>query len=287
MPTNDSFSKFKKPGSTGVSTGRRVWHSLGQKFKSMTTSDMALEAGDKAILAAGTTSGACTIACAAGATGAFAAAASGPFAAGALGAVGLFLAAKSTYSKRESDHDALQPYVWSYIDNVPPQQLNDQNRKEIGAAAMSLICDGQAQQKLGDSKFVSAETAFNTFWDDYLDKSRALNALSTKTNEQMKRMERILIAAYHNEKARLKCLSTAFAKNGAAYNFMRRLVHCGNYLQAPTVVGKAFQKDTTPLPDLAIKVPKVKDVRDKLATISARFQSDEKTYLEVQKIITG
>lgn len=287
MPANASFSQFKTPGSTGVSTGRRIYGSLSQKFKSMTTSDAALEAADKAALAGGTTSAACTIACAAGATGAFAVAASGPIAAGALGAIGLVLAAKSTYSKRDDDHNALQPYVWSYIDNTIPKQMTDANRQDVGAAAMSLICDGQSQQKLSDIKFRNAESAFNAFWKEYQVKSRALNALSTKNKEQMKRMDAVLIAAYNNEKSRLKILSSAFSPNGAAYEFMRRLVHCGNYLQAPTVVGMVMQKDRSRLQDLKNKVPKVNEVRDALATISDRLQRDETTYLKVQEIITG
>jgi len=287
MPTNPTFSQFKKDGAINVPAARRVGHSLTQKFQSMTKGAAALEATDKTVLAGATINAACTIAVAAGATGAFAVIASGPFAAGALGAVGLLLAARNTYSNRESAHKTLQPYVWSYIDDETPKMIDNSSRNDVGAAAMSLICDGQAQQKLADSKFQSAEKAFNEFWNDYQKASKALDMLTGKTRQQKEKMEPVLIAAYRNNDYRKKALEKAFAQGGAAYDFMRRLIHLGNYMQAPTVVGKAMQKDMTPLDDLAVKVQGVRDVRTKLATISSRIISDNKTYDEVVEIIGG
>jgi hypothetical protein len=250
--------------------------------------DFVLIVVDQTVLAVGTISASCTIACAAAATGAFAVAASGPIAAGALGAVGLFLAAKSTYSNRESAHDALQPHVWSYIDDVAPKKLiNPENADDVSAAAMSLISDGVPQMKLMDSKFQTAENAFNDFWRSYQESSRALTHLSTRTKPQIERMERILIAAYNNNRKRNKILENAFNPGGAVYDFMRRLMHFGNYMQAPIVVGKVMQKDHTPLIDLAQTVPTISDVRNKLATISDRIEKDDATYKIVQEIMEG
>lgn len=287
MPRNTTFGKFKDSGAISVTTRRRVGHSLTQKFKSMTKREGAWEAADKAALAGGTISASCTIACAAGATGAFAVAASGPFAAGALGVVGLFLAAKSTYSNRDKAHNTLQPYVWSYIDDEAPKLIIDPIRSDVGAAAMSLICDGQAQRKLADGKYRAKENAFNDFWNEYQKKSMALNALSGKTRQQMERMESILVAAYRNNESRQKLLEKAFTPSGAAHEFMRRLIHFGNYMQAATVVGKVMQKDTAALEDLAVTVPSVRDVRDKLEAISDRISRDDSTYEHVEKIMVG
>jgi hypothetical protein len=285
MPENTTFSPFKTPGSTNVSMTRRVRHSLSQKFQSMTRGESALEAADKVALVGGTISASCTIACAVGAAGAFAVTASGPIAAGALGAVGLFLAAESTYSNRESAHNALQPHVWSYIDDEAPKSINDGNAKDVGAAAMSLI--SEPQMKLRDGKFQTAENAFNDFWRSYQESSRALTHLSTRTKPQIERMERILIAAYNNNRKRNKILENAFNPGGAVYDFMRRLMHFGNYMQAPIVVGKVMQKDHTPLIDLAQTVPTISDVRNKLATISDRIEKDDATYKIVQEIMEG
>jgi hypothetical protein len=287
MPENTTFSPFKTPGSTNVSMTRRVRHSLSQKFQSMTRGESALEAADKVALVGGTISASCTIACAVGAAGAFAVTASGPIAAGALGAVGLFLAAESTYSNRESAHNALQPHVWSYIDDEAPKSINDGNAKDVGAAAISLISDGKPQIKLMDGKFQTAENAFNDFWRSYQESSRALTHLSTRTKPQIERMERILIAAYNNNRKRNKILENAFNPGGAVYDFMRRLMHFGNYMQAPIVVGKVMQKDHTPLIDLAQTVPTISDVRNKLATISDRIEKDDATYKIVQEIMEG
>ena len=287
MPRNTTFGKFKDSGAISVTTRRRVGHSLSQKFKSMTKREGSWEAADKAALAAGTISSSCTIACAVGATGAFAVAASGPFAAGALGAVGLFLAAKNTISNRDTAHNTLQPYVWSYIDDEAPKLIVDSIRSDIGTAAMCLICDGQAQQKLADGKFREKEHAFNDFWNEYQKKSMALNALHGKTRQQMEKMEKILIAAYRNNESRQKLLEKAFAPSGAAHEYMRRLIHFGTYMQAATVVGKVMQKDTTALEDLAVTVPNVREVRVKLAAISDRISTDDSTYEQVEKIMEG
>ena len=132
-----------------------------------------------------------------------------------------------------------------------------------------------------------AENAFNDFWRSYQESSRALNHLSTRTKTQIERMERILIAAYQINKKRNKILENAFIQGGAVYDYMRRLMHFGNYMQAPIVVGKVMQKDHTPLIDLAPTVPTINDVRKKLATISDRIQKDDVTYKIVQEIIEG
>lgn len=287
MPTNPTFSKFKSAGNISVSAPRRVGHSLTQKLQSLTSSEAGWEAGDKAALAGGTISASCTIAVAAGATGAFAVAASGPFAAGALGAIGLFLAAKSTYSNREAAHSVLMPYVWSYVDDEAPEAINATNRDDLGAAAMSLISDGQAQQKLMDSKFKAAEQSFNSFWNDYDVGSRAISRISKMSKNQMKRkeVEGMVNVAGRNLVYRQKLLDKALAPSGAAFEFMRRLAHFGNYMQAATVVGKVMQKDLTPLQDLAINVPEVRGVREKLGTISARIIADDAVYQLVEEVL--
>jgi len=287
MPENTTFSPFKTPGSTNVSMTRRVGHSLSQKFQSMTRGESALEAADKVALVGGTISASCTIACAVGAAGAFAVTASGPIAAGALGAVGLFLAAESTYSNRESAHNALQPHVWSYIDDEAPKSINDGNAKDVGAAAISLISDGKPQIKLMDGKFQTAENAFNVFWKSYQENSSALSALGKRDRAHVEISLPLCRIACQEDEMRSKILENAFNPEGAAYNFIRRLIHFGNYMQAPIVAGKVMQKDDTPLIDLATTVPAVNDVRNKLAIISKRIEKDEATYKMVEEIIAA
>jgi hypothetical protein len=281
MPVNATFGGFKKVGSVSVSNPRRVMHSLSNKWKGITTSGKMLEGVDKLTLAAGTTNAACTIACAAGVTGAFAVIASGPFAAGAIGVVGLILAAKNAYSNREAAHNALMPHVWSYIDDVPPLAITDSNKDDLGAASLSLISDGQPQQKLMELKFQEKEQEFNRFWTEY----ERLSYPHMMFREKNMKGELFIVGIWRNEDARLKCLQKAMEKGGAAYEFMRRLNHLGNYLQAATVFGKIIQKDKTPLDDLAASVASVNDVRKQLKMMSDRIESDNKAMDEVSKLL--
>jgi hypothetical protein len=283
MPSNETFRHFKQPGKITVSNFRRVAHSANQKRKSFRgdVSGSAWEGTSEIALASATVNAACTIAVAAGAAGAFAVVASGPVAAGALGVVGIMLAAKSTYSNRESAHKELMPYVWSYIDDVAPlNTLSEANRKKAGAAALSLISDGQPQMKLMDSKFKQREKDFNAYWTKYEGLSQAHALFS-----QGMKAEKVMIAVYNSESARVKHIEKAFNRNGAVYEFMRRLGHMANYMQAPAIFGMVMQKDSTPLKDFGLTVTAVNQVRTALNTQTERMASDEKAYEAVKRVI--
>lgn len=286
MPINPKFNTFKKPGAIKVSVARKATHSLIQKMRSWTAGDAAMDVTDQVAIAASTASASCTIACAGGAVGAFAVAASGPIAAGVLGCIGLMLAAKSTYSNREVAHNCLQPYVWSYIDDETPKHFEGDMEK-VGAAAMYLITNGAPQMKLMNSKFLEAEAVFNSWFKEYESTYKALNHLKDKSEVQMKLMEKILVSAYRSNEAREKSIRKAFSQNGEVYNFLRRLIHFGNYMQAASIAGMIMQKDTKPLPDLGKTISNVGETRRQLAIISARIVSDDKAFEKVMKIMEG
>lgn len=279
MPSIATFSAFKDPDAISVSRPRRVYHSAKHKMLSSKGS-AAGEVIDKVAVSGATVNAACTIAVAAGATGAFAVAASGPIAAGALGVVGIILAAKASYSNRDAAHKKLMPHVWSYIDDEAPEPITEGNKKDVAAAALSLISDGQPQMRLKDSKLNEREKAFVSFWTKY----QKVSISHASYNHGMKG-ELVMIAVYRNEPERQKLLDKALASGGAIYEYMRRLGHLANYMQAPMVFGKVMQGDASPLQDFAKTVTRVQETRNELKQMSERIASDDRAFEAVQRVI--
>lgn len=275
-----SFSDFKDPGKLFTWEGRRAAHSARDKLTS-TFGNSVGEVAEKTALAGATVNAACTVAVAAGAAGAFVAVASGPIAAGALGVVGLMLAAKSSYSNRESAHNKLMPYVWSYIDDVQPEPITEANSKKIGAAALSLISDGQPQQKLMNAKFRNREFDFNRFARKYEEVS-VKHEMFLKGGPPIKKEYKDAVCTW--EDRRMQLLHKAYDQNGAVFEYMRRLGHMANYMQAPVVFGMIMQRQMSPLPDFAKNVPAVSQARASLKTFQERIRRHDKAYLEATRL---
>lgn len=233
MATNDYFSKFKEEGSgQNVPRTRRVGHSISNRFRAAgagAAGETLAFAGGQ-LNAWGTVSGAAALAAAASAT-----------ATGVLGVAAIFQLVNGAYSNRSAAHRKLTPHVWSFIDDEPPKSMAGQTN-EIGAAAYRLIIDGQSQMTILETKLKKREKDFVTF----------LGKLSGPT---MTRAEKV--KAY--EKAE---------KSGEVFEYMRRLNHYANYLQAFTVVTKAMQRDLTPLPDIGLMVQSVASTRTGLKRIA-------------------
>jgi len=283
MPTNpDLFSKFKNPTQIKVSTFRKVVHSATNKVGSMSKKDLGTNVVENANAAVGVMTFGATIAVAAGSTAAFAAAMTGPAAGVALGVVGIALAAKAMYSNREAAHTAITPYMFSLIDDAPPKALPSDKPalEKLGGAALSLITDGQAQVSQGHGKLASAETAFNTFLRNYGELTRWHKRYKTDRQPGNK------LLVVQNEQKRQDLIATAEKQGGAIFEYMRRLVHFGNYLQVFEFFGKVLKADTAAWSESAAfggYLTNVKEIRKTLAKFVEQVDADSALYDEAAR----
>jgi len=288
MAINATFSVYKDPDNIGVGKMRRIRHSLTQKIGSMGKGEAALEAVDKAALAAGVVSAGSAVAVGLGSTAAFAAAISGPQAAVTLTVIGAVMAAKGTYSNRDSAHKQLSPYVWSFIDDMAPREWGHAEKINVAGAAVALISDGQAQVKAIDSKLKQVEKVFNDWWNEYRKVSKYHYAYAGSNEFLGGRGGALGTLVLQNEAARFALLEKAYAKDGAVREYMRRLSHMANYLQAGAVFSRVLQTEngipSPPLGDFGSTNQLVKDTRVNLAKISERIVDDQKAAEIAEKI---
>ncbi len=261
----DFFSKYKNPKNIKVSTFRKVMHSAGNKIGSMSKKDAGVAFVEQGNAAVGVLAFSASVAIAAGSTAAFAVAMTGPGAGIGIGIIGFVLAAKALYSNREAAHDAVTPHMFSLIDAVPPTPLPSDkvSLDKLGGAALSLIADGQAQVNQGHSKLVAAEAAYNAFLVKYNDISRY--HVRYKTDKQPGNKALVL----ENEPKRQELILNAEKQGGAIFDYVRRLVHYGNYLQVFELFGKILKSDTTWTQQIAFG-----SYLAALATFLARMNSD-------------
>jgi len=232
MPnTIDQFKKFNRKGFIRVSKTRKVGHSLSNKLRAKT--GRANLAADTTLNVAGAVGTGAAVAVIAGAASVGAAAAlTGVGFAAVVGILGIVKLGYDMTSNREGAHEKLSPYVFSFIERTQPIPLGDiRANKEAKGAAMSLIVDGYAQQKLQERKLEGRIRDFNGWVTEY-------NILS-----------RSPVTTANSEK-RMKHITKGFNQNGAIWELLRRLNHKANYLQAYTICAKVFQNDTSPLEDI-------------------------------------
>ena len=278
MPANpDLFSKYKNPAQIKVSTFRKVVHSASNKVGSMSKKDLGTNMVDNANAAVGVMTFGASIAVAAGSTAAFAAAMTGPAAGVALGVIGIALAAKAMYSNREAAHTALTPYMYSLIDAAAPTALpaDKPALEKLGGAALSLITDGQAQVAQGHGKLASAETGFNNFLRSYTEISRWHKKFKTDRQPGNK------LLVLQNEQKRQDLIATAEKQGGAIFEYMRRLVHFGNYLQVFEFFGKVLKSDTGAWSEgvaFGSYLANVKEIRKTLAKFVEQVDADSAVY---------
>jgi len=272
MPNSDLFSKFKNPENIKVSVFRKMRHSLTNKISSSTKKDLGVIAIEQGSAAAGVVTFGASCAVAAGSAAAFAAAMTGPQAGVALGLLGIVLAAKAVYSDREKAHNAITPYMFSLIDDARPTPLptDKAQLEKLGGAALTLITDGQAQVSQGQAKLTSAEAAFYAWLSSY--------DLITKSHNNYLKFRTLghQQSVLQNEAKRQDLITKAEKPGGAIFDYMRRLVHFGNYMQVFEFFGKVLKNDTgTWSEDVAFGsyATTVRSKRKELAEIVARIDS--------------
>jgi hypothetical protein len=249
------FSELKKGG---VTWERRVGHSFTQGVHG----DWRRFAGEKLVHEAGgviegadfvgkavggtfvLTADALQWAKAAAATVGVVAAMAGPQAGIALGVVGLVSLVHGTLSDRESAHKELAKYVWTMVDTLKPEVDicgGGENLFKAGEAAATLLDDGKNQIALLGDKYKKAEDGFN---QTFLPKFHDLKGAFTKALEDFGRTKGQ--GELENALALQSSIIEMFNENakpgGAAFEYVRRLCHTGNYLQAPYILALAMKE---------------------------------------------
>lgn len=198
-----------------------------------------------------------------------------PGAALMAGLIGVALVVKGAYSNRDAAHTALRDYVWSLVDACPPSQLqNDHFSKEgllnAADAAAVLMADGKQQLKLLHSKLADATKRFDSFFmglkDDHAKYVRAKRDITNPTAQEECR---------NAQSSAQKRWAEQTVPGGAVFNYVRRLVHTGNYLQAPHIIAMAMKEVLEPgsvtgvvQKDYFAGSSVVQDYRKQLATLS-------------------
>jgi hypothetical protein len=256
------FSHFTQPGTVRVSKFRRIRHSASNKIRS-TKGSAKSAAGGALLSGAGYASSGATIATgelatasagwgvAAGASaGTFAlTVASGPVAAASLTMIGLVLTAKSAFSNRDRAHEKLNSgYVWTYIDDTRPTKTTiDKDAKE---AATHLVMDGKSQLNIMADKLRNREEKWRAFVQKF-DELTNPHMIWHNSFQRLKDVDRLNVANAvgdaHN--GVIDFFDKAMASGGVGYEFMRRLVHAGNYVQSYRIFAKTMVGDNSPLED--------------------------------------
>jgi hypothetical protein len=196
----------------------------------------------------------------------------GPATAILLGVGSLAYLAYNKYSDREGAHERLRPYVYNLIDDVKPAHnlwedsntpVQKQHLANATSAALYLLKEGDSQYQLMGKKLQDAQATFNTFWNGEL--NHALTQLANFDNEKLPDLKihvnysgedmrdpvkrgnynkgiDLAIALDKARKYKASVWPAAIVQDGAVFEFMRRLIHLGNYLQASAIVHYATFK---------------------------------------------
>lgn len=268
----NSFSIYRTEGSITLKGKTRLFRKVGHSASNWGRAKMRTGAKDNIVSAGSTlvTDGVSLTGAGAGifiiatvgltgtATGAAAIIASPAVAIGAA-VVGLGFLAKGTYSNRESAHTKLTPYVYSIIDDQLPAidiYSNSDALKNAAVAAAYLMKDAPSQYKLMSSKLNTRQAAFDKFWKVY-EKEIAIftNTAWKGIQGKMDQYDRVPpgqrsehaineLINYHEflNKAKVKAddmWERQSKQGGVVFEFMRRLVKVGNYLQCAEIVSLA------------------------------------------------
>lgn len=263
MAQNTSFTPLLQ---AEISNARRVAHSISNWFSSIgrdsftaeNTFDATMDLAGNASGALGLVAGAATIAGSAVAGGAFLAACAGPQVAVTAGVLGLVVLAKQSYSNRESAHRAIAPLVWNLVDTEAPSACGGGSVSSViytadqlntgASAALELLTDGQNQLKLLAEKLKAADNKFQTFNSGVLAEQQKFDQLATRFNVATTSAQRqaLIVEARQLRTKIIEKWKTEAEPGGAIFEYVRRLSHTGNYIQAPHILALAMQERASP-----------------------------------------
>ena len=188
--------------------------------------------------------------------GAVCAALAGPWGAIGAGLVGLGAFAYSQKTDRETAHRKLQPYVWSLIDDQKPESIPEGKEKEVFNAALTLLSDGHSQIHGIHSKFESNKQMVTPFFNEVSkvqqDNSRFLHEIwngmariwdmrGSAAAPTLNQINQVAVKMRSGNQKVAQQWRAGQGSGGVIFNYMRRLVHVGNYLQSGQVVSHMLQ----------------------------------------------
>jgi hypothetical protein len=273
MPKNQ-FSYFAQPGRISLDRWmpRRFAHSTTDWFRAKWSSSKTDNA--KAFAKSATTDVPTAVSAGIGlwsifsygalattaAGGAFGAVVALPLTASIVGLTGLGYMAKDAYSNRDDAHNKLLPFVWNLIDDCCPEggniYGNEASLKEAAPHANYLMTEASSQFATMGDKLKGRRDKLNTMWSDYQHTVAQLTGPGWKEIQQKMTAHRAIpfsagkkdlaygLAATHitiNSAAisGRKLIRKHSAKGGDIFEFMRRLVKVGNYLQCANIISLA------------------------------------------------
>ncbi len=234
-----------------VDNWRRIGHSASDYVRSIDRSSLGLVSTPEQVInaaglfagTAGGVAGGIALGMSQAAAGAvagagFLAAIAGPQVAVTSAVVGLVFLVKGTYSNREAAHRALYDYTWNMVDDQPPTKGLRFTKEELESAcdaAATLLDDGKNQIKLLGTKLQEAEKKFTQ-------ELAKLEKLYVRYETEMFQLKRL--GASNLSSTELLRIRAEFDKlwkketksGGAIFNYVRRLSHTGNYIQAAHLV---------------------------------------------------
>jgi len=189
--------------------------------------------------AGGMVAGAMTLAGYAGGAAGAVAAFGGPQIAITAGVLGLVALAAATYSNREEAHVTLTKHCWSLIDDVAPTPLAEGNIEKAGQAALTLLTDGQNQVALMKGKLDTAKIKLNVFNQQIESNNKKIRMFGGKSA-----VSSAAVSSLINDNVVL--IERGMQQGGEIYQYARRVIHLGNYLQAPAILAVAIKNNLIP-----------------------------------------
>ncbi|NOQ63544.1 MAG: hypothetical protein GQ582_03430 [Methyloprofundus sp.] len=195
----------------------------------------------------------------AGNTSAFVVAVGGPQVAISLGVVAIAGIVKTVYSNRDHAHSKLRPFVWTLIDDDEPELNiwgNKEHLQDAANAAVYLMKHAGSQYEQMGHKLSQAHQKFNVFWEGH---QRLLAPLTNEINGEWQVIAMMIAwdesngsnESLNKEMVKLsenlkqikddadKKWKVASQQGGEVFEFMRRLIHVGNYLQCAGIIQEA------------------------------------------------
>jgi hypothetical protein len=152
----------------------------------------------------------------------------------------------------------LAPLVWNLVDNEAPSACGGGSVQSVvytadqlntgASAALELLTDGQNQLKLMGEKLNAADTKFKEFNNLILADQQRLAVLENRFKAARTPAERksLLVEARKMRAKNIEQWKTNAESGGAIFEYVRRLSHTGNYIQAPHLLALAMQERAFP-----------------------------------------
>ncbi|BCG63645.1 MAG: hypothetical protein methR_P1373 [Methyloprofundus sp.] len=309
-PGNAMNAARNAANAAGNAAGNAVNAAKNTNFQPvLNAAERGLDVTDEAATATGLVAIGTSIAALSGSTAGFVVAVGGPQVAITLGVVSLVGIAKGSYSNREAAHKKLQPYVWSLIDDEAPKQNiwgSAENLEKAASAAAYLMKDAKSQYAQMGSKLKQAQEKFNSFWDSYklliehliMEDRRSGQWVYESIINRPHGMGNADLGAIgntfreiHNDKVKANAeWDKATKRGGAVFEFMRRLVHVGNYLQCAGIIQEAtfasLNKGGTVDPgDVLYRWEGAQEYRRSLKEISDVIEKENANYVKAKRFM--